>query len=221
MAEIASLIGDPARANMLAALMAGRALTASELAYAAHVSAQTTSGHLAKLTDSGLLTVTKQGRHRYYRLAGPAVARLIEQIMIVAGDDPRHPPMRGPRQGEMRIARTCYDHIAGRLGVGIADALLKRRHIVLSDDGGKVTDAGLRFFAELGVEPDAVPGRRPFCRAGLDWTERRPHLAGKVGTAMATRFLERRWIAQRRDSRILQITPAGARAFRDLFDVTL
>ncbi len=173
---------------------------------------------LAKLTSSGLLAMTKQGRHRYYRLAGPAIARLIEQIMIVAGDDPAHPPLRGPQQSDMRTARTCYDHIAGRLGVGLADALLARKHVILAADGGEVTAPGLRFLRRLGVEPETVPGRRPFCRACLDWTERRPHLAGKIGTALAAGFLQRGWIVRRRGSRAsssasaIPSTTAGARS---------
>jgi DNA-binding transcriptional ArsR family regulator len=221
LAEIGSLVGDQARANILSFLMDGRALTATELCHAAGVSAQTTSGHLAKLTASGLLAVARQGRHRYYRLATPHVARMLEHIMLVAGDQPKRVPMHGPRQAAIRDARTCYDHIAGRLGVGIADTLLARRHIMLTADGGVVTKAGLRFFATLGIEPDAVPGRRPFCRACLDWTERRPHLAGKVGTALASRFFERRWLERQRGNRALTITPAGRRMFRELFDLTL
>ena len=183
--------------------------------------AQTTSGHLAKLTDSGLLGVTRQGCHRYYKLATPDVARMIEQIMVVAGDlsspVPRHPPARQA----LVTARTCYDHLAGRLGVGIADALSRRRHIVLSDDSGELTKAGRAFLANLGVEPDTVPGKRAYCRSCLDWTERRPHIAGRLGAALAGEFLERKWIERQRDSRALTITPAGRRLFRETFDLTL
>ena len=221
MAEIAALAGDPARANMLSRLMDGRALTASELAYVSRVSAQTASGHLAKLTASGLLAVEKQGRHRYYRLATGDVARMIEQIMIVAGDPAPRMPRIGPAQHALMDARTCYDHIAGRLGVGLADTLQKRRHVRLGEDGGEVTKAGERFLANLDVDPGAVPGQRPYCRACLDWTERRPHIAGKLGTAMAGQFLLRKWIERQRDSRALTITPAGRRMFREIFDLTL
>jgi DNA-binding transcriptional ArsR family regulator len=221
LAEIGSLVGDQARANILSQLMDGRALTATELGFAAGVSAQTTSGHLAKLTASGLLAVTKQGRHRYYRLATPHVARMIEHIMVVAGDKPARIPMHGARQEAVRTARTCYDHLAGRLGVGIADVLLARKYLVLAADGGEVTRAGVRFLDKLGVEPEAVSGRRPFCRTCLDWTERRPHLAGKLGTALAARFFERRWLERQAGSRALTVTPAGRRMLRELFGLTL
>lgn len=221
MAEIASLAGDPARANMLVRLMDGRALTASELAYVSRVSAQTASGHLAKLTASGLLTVEKQGRHRYYRLATEDVARMIEQIMIVAGDPAPRMPRIGPAHHALMDARTCYDHIAGRLGVGLADTLMKRRHVVLGEDGGEVTKAGERFLGELGIDPGTVPGQRPYCRACLDWTERRPHIAGKLGTAMAKQFLARKWVERQRDSRALSVTPAGRRLFRETFGLAM
>lgn len=220
MAEIAALAGDPARANMLARLMDGRALTASELATVAGVSAQTASGHLAKLTASGLLSVTKQGRHRYYRLATPDVARMIEQIMVVAGDS-RSVPRRGSHQDAICAARTCYDHVAGRLGVGIADALVRRRHVVLTDESGEVTKSGRRFFENIGIDPAGVPGQRPYCRPCLDWTERRPHLAGKLGAAMAKQFFDQGWLQRQPASRALAVTPAGRRVFREVFDLTL
>jgi DNA-binding transcriptional ArsR family regulator len=221
MAEIASLAGDPARANMLARLMDGRALTASELAYVSGVSAPTASGHLAKLAAGGLLAVEKQGRHRYYRLATPDVARMIEQIMIVAGDPAPRLPRIGPAQHALMDARTCYDHIAGKLGVALADTLLSRRYVVLSDDGGEVTAGGERFLAALGIDPGGVAGQRPYCRACLDWTERRPHIAGKLGTAMARQFFQRKWVERLRDSRALAVTSAGKRMFREHFGLTL
>ena len=140
MAEVAALVGDPARANILAALMGGRALTAGELVYAAGVSPQTTSGHLGKLTEGRLIACVKQGRHRYYRIATPRVAEMLEGIMAVVADSPpRHrPPSK--LDDAMRTARTCYDHFAGKLGVGLTDALCMRGHLALADDGGEVTD---------------------------------------------------------------------------------
>src|SRR5260221_6883609 len=185
MAEIAALVGDPARANMLSALLEGRAPPAGELAYAAGVSPQTTSGHLAKLTEARLLVPRKQGRHRYYRLATPAVGRMIEGIMAVGADGPpRHSPP-GKFDATLRNARTCYDHFAGRLGVGLADALVERGHVVLADEGGEGTAAGLDFLARFGLDLAAAQlRRRAFCRPCLDWTERRPHLAGAVGSAL-------------------------------------
>ena len=191
LAEIAALVGNPARANMLTALLAGQALTATELSLAAHVSPQTTSGHLAGLTGSGLLTREKRGRHSYYRLTSPPVARMLEGIMAVANDGP---PTNLPRWsgGEaLRTARTCYDHLAGRLAVALADALIARQAIVLAEDAGEVTPSGRRFLLEFGADlVSAGKSRRVFCRPCLDWSERRPHLAGAVGAALAHRCFE-------------------------------
>jgi DNA-binding transcriptional ArsR family regulator len=220
--EVAALVGDPARANMLSALMDGRALTAGELAYAAGVSPQTTSGHLAKLTEARLLVPQKQGRHRYYRLATPAVGRMIEGIMAVAVDGPpRHSPP-GKFDAALRDARTCYDHFAGRLGVGLADALVERGHVMLGDDGGEVTAAGVDFLSGFGIDLAAARQRkRAFCRPCLDWTERRPHLAGAVGAALASRCFDMRWFERMRDSRALVITPAGRRGLAEVFGLSL
>lgn len=220
--EVAALVGDPARANMLSALMDGRALTAGELAYAAGVSPQTTSGHLAKLTEARLLVPQKQGRHRYYRLATPAVGRMIEGIMAVAVDGPpRHSPP-GKFDAALRDARTCYDHFAGRLGVGLADALVGRGHVMLGDDGGEVTEAGVDFLNGFGIDLAAAQQRkRAFCRPCLDWTERRPHLAGAVGAALASRCFDMRWFERMRDSRALMITPAGRRGLAEVFGLSL
>jgi DNA-binding transcriptional ArsR family regulator len=217
-ATTAALLGDPARANMLAALMDGRALTAKELAYAAHVTPQTASGHLGKLADGGLLAADKQGRHRYYRLASPLVGQMLEGVMAVAGPEPaRATTWRG---GEaLRTARTCYDHLAGRLGVALADALSERGHVTLGTDGGEVTDQGQRFLGEFGAAP--APGRRVFCRPCLDWSERRPHLAGRVGAALACRCFELGWIARQRDTRAVAITKAGREGLRETFGISL
>jgi DNA-binding transcriptional ArsR family regulator len=222
LAEIAALVGDPARANILSALLDGRALPASELAYFAHVSAQTTSGHLAKLIDGKLLSVMQQGRFRYYRLATPRVAQMLEGIMAVAADGPKRyrPPSKVDQ--EMRTARTCYDHFAGRLGVALADSLTAHGHLVLSEEGGEVTAEGVAFLGEFGVDLDAArQRRRSFCRPCLDWTERRLHLGGAVGAALATRCFDLRWFARSRDSRALAITPAGRAGLETVFGVTL
>lgn len=221
-AVVASLIGDPARANILAALLDGRALTAGELAYAAGVSPQTTSGHLAKLTDGRLLNMLKQGRHRYYRLATPQVGRMLEGIMAVASDGPprRHPPSK--QENALRLARTCYDHFAGKLGVGLVDALTSRGHLVLTEEGGEVTGSGMEFLARCGVDLEAArQRRRAFCRPCLDWTERRLHLGGAVGAALAARCFDLGWTARLRDSRAVTITPAGRDGLAENFGLLL
>jgi DNA-binding transcriptional ArsR family regulator len=220
-AAIAALVGDPARANMLCAMLDGRALTASELAYAAHVSPQTASGHLGKLSAARLIEVAQQGRHRYYRLAGKHVAAMLESISGVAAAAP--PRVRPPRiEPGMRAARMCYDHIAGQLGVTLADALLANRHVEFAEDGGIVTPSGEAFFAKLGIDLSAArTSRRVFCRPCLDWSERRPHLAGSVGAALARRLMDNRWIARKRDSRALTVTPAGWTGIERAFGCSL
>ena len=222
MAEVAALVGDPARANILAALMGGQALTAGELVHAAGVSPQTTSGHLGKLADGQLIACVKQGRHRYYRIATPRVAEMLEGIMAVIADSPpRHRPA-SKLDDAMRNARTCYDHIAGKLGVGITDALCAHGQLVLTDEGGEVTDTGVTFLQELGVDlATARSRRRIFCRPCLDWTERRPHLGGTVGAVLAQRCFDLKWLQRMRDSRALIITPAGRRGLGDAFGLSL
>jgi DNA-binding transcriptional ArsR family regulator len=221
-AEIAALVGNPARANILMALIDGRALTATELAYVAGVSPQTTSEHLAKLREANLLTLAKQGRHCYFRLGSPKVARMIEGIMVVAADGPRSYRPRWNGDDQLRNARTCYDHIAGRLGVALTDALKRRKHIVLTDDGGLLTRAGEKHLASFGIKLDEMrKGRRTFCRPCLDWSERRPHLAGALATAFAERCFDLGWISRIRDSRALKISAKGEAGFHEVFGVTL
>src|SRR5438270_448638 len=159
--EVAALAGDPARAGMLYALLDGRALTASELAHAAGVTPQTASGHLARMTTAGLLKVEKQGRHRYHRLASPAVARMMEGIMqVTSGLDTTRPRLTvGLKDAALRTARTCYDHLAGRLGVALADALVRGGYVELASDGGLVTDAGMEFFGGMGARRSRSPRR--------------------------------------------------------------
>ena len=209
MAAFAALVGDPARANILCALLDGRALTASELAYAAHVTPQTASGHLGKLARAHLLVPAQQGRHRYFKLAGRHVAAMLESISTVAAIAP--PRLRPIRIDDaMRDARMCYDHVAGRLGVVMADALREHGHVEFAEDGGIVTPSGEAFFGKLGVDLSAArQSRRVFCRPCIDWSERRAHLAGSVGAALADRLMELRWIARKRDTRALTITPIG------------
>jgi DNA-binding transcriptional ArsR family regulator len=223
MVEIAALVGDTARATMLAALMGGHALTSSELASLAHVSRSTASGHLNKLVGARLLAVTQKRRNRYYRIASPMVARMLESIKAVAAIETpaRHRP-RSAQDDALRFARTCYDHVAGQLGVAIADALAASRFVVLTEEGGEVTRAGARFLTEFGVELNSQrPSRRIFCRACLDWSERRYHVAGHIGAEIWRRCLELGWLARRRDTRAVRVTPAGQRGLRETFGIRL
>lgn len=217
-AAIANLMGDTTRANMLCALMGGQALTAGELSRQAGVTPQTGSGHLAKMVDANLLSTVKQGRHRYYRLASAQVANGIDALMTIAADGPkRHHPV-GPKEKDMRIARSCYDHIAGRLAVAMADSLSENGHIVLSDEGALLTEKGNAFLREFGIDLDkGTHSKRPLCKTCLDWSERRYHIAGRVGAALLDRTLELGWLARRADSRALRITPAGSKGLREIF----
>jgi DNA-binding transcriptional ArsR family regulator len=223
MVEIAALVGDTARAMMLAALMGGEALTSSELAGLAHVSRATASGHLSKLTRARLLAVTRKRRNRYYRIASPLVAKMLESIKAVAALEtpPRHQP-RSAQDEALRFARTCYDHLAGRLGVAVADALVGSKFVVLNDEGGALTPAGKRFLTEFGIGLTAPGvGRRIFCRPCLDWSERRYHIAGHVGAEICRVCLERGWLVRQRGSRALRVTPAGQRGFREILGVQM
>jgi DNA-binding transcriptional ArsR family regulator len=213
-AEIAGMIGNAARANILSALMGGQALTAGELARHAGVSAQTTSEHLAKLHDARLVEQEKQGRHRYYRLTSPEVAHAMEALMSVTGA-PRHCPV-GPKDEALRRARTCYDHMAGRLGTSLADSLRAHGHVVLSDGAAHVTPKGHKFLLEFGVRLEGN-SKRPLCRTCLDWSERRPHLAGRLGAALFDRALDLGWVTRIRESRALDITRAGRLGFAKRF----
>jgi len=219
-AEIAALVGDPARANILSTLFDGLALTATELSHAARVTPQTTSGHLAKMTEAGLLSVLKQGRHRYYRLATPRVAQMLESIIAVAASAPPRYRPRSAEDDSLRMARTCYDHFAGVLGVAIADAMCARQHVLLTEDGGEVTERGMAFLGTFGAAT-ASPGRRPFCRHCLDWTERRLHLSGGLGASIAARCFDLGWVRRTSRPRIVEITPKGRDGFRRSFGFSI
>lgn len=225
-AEVASLAGEPTRAVMLHALMDGRALTASELAHVAGITAQTASVHLARMVAADLVQVEKQGRHRYHRLSTPVVAQMVESIMQVASvlEAKRRVPVTGPRDAALRAARTCYDHLAGELGVALADALAAGGYVELTHDAGLVTDAGIALLKRIGVDIAMLSaGRgksaRVLCRPCLDWSERRPHLAGAVGAALCARSFEENWIRRIRGSRAVAVTPKGWRFFRDTLGV--
>jgi DNA-binding transcriptional ArsR family regulator len=215
-ASVAALLGDPARANILTALMDGRALTVSELAGAAGVTLQTASGHLAKLDAANLLTAEKQGRHRYFRLSGPDVAHVLEALMGLAQRTGATRVRTGPKDQALRSARVCYDHLAGERGV----ALLKgaqRQGFIMGDKDMILTEKGRAFFADFGIDLAALEkGRRPVCRACLDWSERHSHLGGALGAAMLSRMIETGWV--RRDTgRLLTFTCEGVEGFEAAF----
>ncbi len=217
--EVAALVGDTARATMLNALMGGQSLTATELAYCANVSRSTASGHLSKLVAARLLTVTQQRRFSYYRIASPLVATMLESIKVVAAIEvPRRRQPRSANDDALRFARSCYDHLAGRLGVAVTDALVAMGHILLADDGGEVTSSGERFLTAFGV--DLRPrARRIFCQPCLDWSERRYHLKGLVGARILDRLLKLEWLKCVSGSRALQLTSAGKAGLSDIFQI--
>ena len=216
--RIAALIGDHARADVLTALMADRALTATELAGIAGVTKQTISAHLAKLLDAGLVSVEHQGRHRYFRLADHDVAQLLESLMGVAFRTGAVRLRSSPREPALRKARVCYDHLAGELGVLAFEALLVRRIFKSDTNGLTLTNLGAAWFAELGIDAAAAASkRRAFCRPCLDWGERRHHLGGALGTALLERLFALGWARRAKDSRVVGFTPKGELAFRALF----
>jgi len=219
-AEIAALVGDPARATMVSALLDGRALTASELALAARITPQTASTHLAKLTAAGLLSVARHGRHRYFRFASPRVTDMIDGIVAVALEKrPRYRPLSRQARA-LNAARICYDHLAGRLSVDLTDAFVARDHVVLDDEAAEITPAGTRFFAGLGIElPTRRSTRRHYCRLCLDWTERRPHIAGAVGAAITRRFFDLGWLERMKGSQAVLVTTVGRHGFLKTFGI--
>ncbi|RAH98174.1 transcriptional regulator [Acuticoccus sediminis] len=215
-ARVAALIGDPARAGMLNALLGGMALTAGELADVAGVTRPTASGHLAQLEDGGLLAREKQGRHVYFRLATDDVARLIEALGVFAAGPAGYRPRTGPRDPELRRARVCYDHLAGTLAVAILDALVDDGVFARTDEALALTAPGRVRLTDLGIDLPALEARRrPLCRACLDWSERRHHLAGALGAALLSAFVDRHWVRRVAGTRSVIVTPAGERAFRE------
>jgi DNA-binding transcriptional ArsR family regulator len=212
---VAALIGDPARANMLMALMAGLALTVTELAHEAGVSLPTASEHLAKLERAGLVTTERQGRHRYFRLSGPDVVVALEGLMPVAARAGHLRTRTGPRDPALRYARACYDHLAGDLAVKMFDTFLAREVLVRKGDAVSVTDKGRRFFAQRMIDIAALEkARRPLCRCCLDWSERRSHLGGALGAALFERMLAERWAIRNRGTRVVQFHGDGEQSIR-------
>jgi len=216
-AAIAALLGDPARANMLTALMRGQALTASELAQEAGVALSTASGHLGRLQEAGLVGIEKQGRHRYFRLSGADVAGVLEGLMGVAARTGHLRVRTGPRDPELRRARVCYDHLAGDAAVRMYDHLQTASMIVETGGALRITKAGERFFSALGIDLNALAnGRRPLCRACLDWSERRHHLGGALGAALLNHIYDRGWAKRVPNSRVVTFTKAGTTRFEGM-----
>lgn len=219
-APLAALMGDHARADMLTLMMDGRAHTPTELSAAAEVSPATASGHLAKLLSHGVIAVPSQGRHRYYRLGSADIARLLETLMVASSRTGAAVALRRRIPAELCEARTCYDHLAGRLGVAIADSLLSRGAIAFGDGTIAITPAGSAVLQRLQIDLSgtAAGSRRPLCRPCLDWSERRAHLGGALGRALLQRLLAQEWITRSSDSRAVLVTPAGRAVLARLFD---
>jgi DNA-binding transcriptional ArsR family regulator len=219
-ARIAALLGDRARADALTALMTDHALTATELAAIAGVTKQTMSAHLSKLLDAALVEVDQQGRHRYFRLANEDVAGLLESLMGVAFRTGALRLISSPRDPALQRARSCYDHLAGKMGVLVYEALLRDRVLENATQSLRLTEKGIGWFAQVGIDTGAVAQqRRSFCRPCMDWSERRHHLAGSLGTAMLSRFCDLGWVCRSHKSRAIRITPLGERRLQAILSV--
>jgi DNA-binding transcriptional ArsR family regulator len=239
-AKVASLLADPARTKILLALGDNRALAASVLADEAGVAASTTSSHLKKLVDGGFLTMEKHGRHRYFRLAGPHVGQLLEALARVAPPSPVKSLKEGTRAQAVRFARTCYDHLAGKLGTQLMASMIERQWL----DGGdgmfdpglarqdrlsapgwdvdyRLTELGMRELADFGVRVEELPSRRALVRYCIDWSEQRHHLAGALGAAIADRTFELGWAKRAKKSRAVHVTDEGIDGLRETFGVEL
>jgi DNA-binding transcriptional ArsR family regulator len=219
--SFAKIIGDATRIRMLQLLMEGRALTAKELAYGAHVEPATATQHLRRLQEGGLITVKLQGRHKYFRPASPQVAELMELLMVLAPDQKGRTV--GPRVEEpLRRGRMCYDHLAGELGIGITEALVKQGILRKEADAFALTRRGADWFAGLGIDVEAARAlRRKFAATCLDWSERRDHLGGALGAALAERLVDLGWIARKRNSRAVSVTETGRRRLAEEFRLDL
>lgn len=219
-ALIASLIGDPARANMLTALMDGKAYTATELATEAGITQQTASTHLKKLENGGLIRQRKQGRHRYFSLTDDQVGNLLESMMGLAAARGHVRTRTGPKDPALRRARVCYDHLAGELAVSLLDGLLDRNILVEEGEDLCLTERGESYFIGVGIDLNGLTGsRRPVCKSCLDWSMRRSHLAGGLGKAILEHTYAAGWARRVDGTRIVEFTPVGETAFRKAFDL--
>jgi DNA-binding transcriptional ArsR family regulator len=217
-ARLAALIGDPARANMLTALLTGKALTVSELASEAGVTLQTASSHLAQLAEAGLLRARKQGRHKYFALCNDQVAHVLEGLMGLAASNGHLRTRTGPQDTALRKARVCYNHLAGDMGTRLFDDLLAKKRLRRDADGVHLTDRGRTFVRNFGIDLDALAsGKTPLCRECLDWSERRSHLAGSLGRAFLSRLEELTWARRDKNTRAVGFTAHGERKFAATF----
>ncbi|GAA6181649.1 winged helix-turn-helix domain-containing protein [Shimia sp. NS0008-38b] len=217
-ARIASLIGDPARANVLTALMSGKALTATELANEAGVMPQTVSSHLSRLEAGKLIVSRKSGRHKYYTLADDEVAMVLETLMGFAAHVGHLRTRTGPKEVALRKARVCYNHLAGDMGVQMYQSMTAGGFLMKNDGTLSLTEEGRWFLAAMNLDVSTLPkSRAPMCRECLDWSERKSHLAGKLGRALLSHFLESGWACRVSDSRIVEFTASGERKFSKLF----
>lgn len=220
-ALLGAMIGDPARANILIALMSGKALTATELASEAGVTVQTTSSHLKKLEDAGLLKRRSQGRHRYFELAGSDISDLLESMMGVAAERGLLRTQTGPKDEALKKARVCYNHLAGDFGVRLYDSLIKQGHLIVCDDETlSLSERGKQFVEAFGIDLQPISNsRRPICKSCLDWSERRTHLAGSLGTALLDQFIKLNWAKRTEGSRIIEFTRTGENKFLSQFEL--
>lgn len=220
--EVASLIGEPSRVAMLLSLLGGKSLPASELARAARITPQTASSHLAKLVEGGLLVNESYGRHRYYRLANAEVAHALEALLAIATPKPIRSLRESDQVRAMRFARTCYDHLAGEVGVALTDQLLSLQMIEEADQEFVLTEAGRHKLKSLGVDVEFSPkSRRRFARPCLDWSERRHHLAGVLGASLTNRLFDLGWIERLPEGRAVRLTPAGITGLYEQFGVDM
>ena len=215
-ARIGSLVGDPARANMLTALMSGKALTATELANEAGVTQQTASSHLKRLEEGQLIVTRKQGRHRYFSLANDRVAQSLEVLMNLALHSGHMRTRTGPRDAQLREARICYNHLAGQMGTRLYDHMVGQGYLSIANAGLGLTDGGWAFVASIGIEPGALGKPGQLCRECLDWSERRSHLAGSLGRAILQRIFDQGWASRAPGSRAVIFSPAGRTRFEKL-----
>ncbi|TJY36047.1 ArsR/SmtB family transcription factor [Pontimicrobium aquaticum] len=207
--KIASLIGDKTRSIMLWSLLDGKAYTATELAVSANITRQSASNHLSKLMEAKLILVEKQGRHRYFRLANEKVAQVIESMASLILDE-KIEIKKSAEAKKLAFARTCYDHLAGKLSVEIVTSLMEQKIITLNDNSFEITDYGKDWFVELGINVESLKNeKRSFAHKCLDWTERRHHIAGALGAAILKNFLEKDWIRRKQNTREVIVTSLG------------